>query len=58
MTIFPGDKGRASRLTYLLLQLLFLVIAVSFLGYGIVRGEPALVLKKAVRICLECIGLG
>ncbi|MBQ3687361.1 MAG: thioredoxin [Treponema sp.] len=43
---------------YLLLQLLFLVIAVSFLGYGIVRGEPALVLKKAVRICLECIGLG
>lgn len=58
MTIFPGDKGRASRLPYLLLQLLFLVIAVSFLGYGIVRGEPALVLKKAVRICLECIGLG
>lgn len=58
MTIFPGDKGRASRLPYLLLQLLFLVIAVSFLIYGIARGEPALVLKKAVRICLECIGLG
>ena len=58
MTIFPGDKGHTPRLPYLLLQLLFLVIAVSFLGYGIVRGEPALVLKKAVRICLECIGLG
>ena len=54
----PGDKGRGSRLPYLLLQLLFLVIAVFLLVYGIVRGEPAVVLKKAVRICLECIGLG
>lgn len=58
MTILPGDKGRVSRLPYLLLQLLFLVIAVFLLVYGIVRGEPAVVLKKAVRICLECIGLG
>lgn len=26
--------------------------------YGIYRGEADIVLRKAVRICLECIGVG
>ena len=30
----------------------------AMLAYGIVRGESDIVLQKAVRICLECIGLG
>lgn len=26
--------------------------------YGISRGEPSVVLEKAVRVCMECIGIG
>lgn len=33
-------------------------VALIFLLYGIERGEVSTVLKKAVNICLECIGLG
>lgn len=38
---------------YLLLTAAILLIAV-----GIYTGEPAEVLRKAVNICLECIGVG
>lgn len=30
----------------------------AFLVIGIYRGEVAVVLQKAVTICLECIGIG
>ena len=32
--------------------------ALAFIALGIARGEHSEVLKKAVRICLECIGIG
>lgn len=34
------------------------ILGALFLAIGVVRGEHLTVLKKAIRICLECIGLG
>ena len=35
-----------------------LTLALVFIGVGAARREYAEVLQKAVRICLECIGIG
>lgn len=37
-----------------------LIAAAGFamMSFGIYRGEMAVVLQKAVNICLECIGIG
>ncbi|MGF0033518.1 CD1871A family CXXC motif-containing protein [Bariatricus sp. SGI.154] len=34
------------------------MLGILMMGYGICRGEVDVVLAKAVRICLECIGIG
>ena len=34
------------------------VLGAAMMIYGISRGEMAVVLAKAVKICLECIGIG
>ncbi len=33
-------------------------VGAVFLVWGILRGEAQVVLSKAIRICLECIGIG
>ncbi|MDY6037763.1 MAG: CD1871A family CXXC motif-containing protein [Eubacterium sp.] len=33
-------------------------IGILFIIYGVHRGEVNTVLSKAVRICLECVGIG
>ncbi len=38
--------------------LLLLLVAVSFLVIGVYREETELVFRKAIQICMECIGLG
>ncbi len=40
------------------LPILLLALGVVFLVLGIFRGEVAVVLSRAVNICLECIGIG
>ncbi len=35
-----------------------LLLAVCFVALGVWRGEAEVVFRKAVNICLECIGLG
>ena len=38
--------------------LLTALAGVIFMAFGVHRGEMATVFAKAVRICLECIGIG
>lgn len=33
-------------------------VAIACMVFGIYRGEVAIVLSKAINICMECIGLG
>ncbi len=35
-----------------------LAVAIAFIGIGLIRQEQMEVLGKAVRICMECIGIG
>nr|WP_278244946.1 CD1871A family CXXC motif-containing protein [[Clostridium] dakarense] len=37
---------------------ILLLLSISFICIGMLRSEHLMVLKKAVKICLECIGVG
>jgi hypothetical protein len=37
---------------------LLLALAVGCILWGLWRGEARIILQKAVRVCMECIGLG
>ena len=39
-------------------QLLLLAAAMHMVCYGAKRGEAATVLSKAIKLCLECVGIG
>jgi len=41
-------------------RLSFIILALGVIAalFGLYRGEAALVMQKAVRVCLECIGIG
>lgn len=35
-----------------------LALGCALVAWGVARAEPGIILKKAVRVCLECIGIG
>lgn len=39
-------------------QVLLLLLSAAFLVYGASRGEAGVVLNKAIKLCLECVGIG
>lgn len=41
-----------------MLQGLFLIVGVAMLCFGAMRGEDDTVLSKAIKLCLECVGIG
>ena len=40
------------------IKVLTLLLAIVMIGYGIYRKEVDKVLGKAIKICLECVGIG
>lgn len=39
-------------------RIALLVLGAGLMLFGIMRGEAAVVLQKAISICMECIGIG
>lgn len=35
-----------------------LALAAALIVLGIAQGQPAQVLAKAIRVCMECVGIG
>jgi hypothetical protein len=55
-----GKKGREKmkRKVPVWVTLVLILASVACMAFGIYRGEVDTVLKKAINICMECIGLG
>ena len=39
-------------------QITLLAAAILMIGYGAMRGETSTVLSKAIKLCMECVGIG
>ena len=56
-----STKGRVTELIRskkTVFQAAILICGAVMLCYGILRGEAETVLSKAIRLCLECVGIG
>lgn len=39
-------------------QVALLIVGIAMVCFGVMSGEADAVLAKAIRLCLECIGIG
>lgn len=39
-------------------RIIVMLTGIGFIAIGVIRGEMVIVLRKAIMVCLECIGLG
>ena len=65
LTPLRYDRGRKSEgvinLSHVkkaVAQAMLLVVGIAMLCFGAWRGEAATVLGKAIKLCLECVGIG
>lgn len=52
------DHRKGNRRAGLLVPAVLFITGSAFLFAGVSRGEMDVVLRKAINICLECIGIG
>ena len=61
-TTAAASGGFRKRLLFLrnknIAAVICIAAGIAFIAIGLMRGENRIVLQKAVRICLECIGIG
>jgi len=39
-------------------QIVLLIAGITMISYGAIRGEASVVLSKAIKLCMECVGIG
>ena len=43
---------------YMVLQIAVLLAGITMMIFGLLRGEALEILRKAIVVCLDCIGIG
>jgi len=59
--MIAAEKGKGDKMSHgkkAAVQAALLLLGVAMLCYGVWRGEADTVLNKAIRLCLECVGIG
>ena len=55
---YQSDRRKTMVQRKRVLQSVLLAAAVLMIGFGAWRGEADTVFSKAIRLCMECVGIG